>query len=345
MDHSFNPVFAQRYGMVAAVLIHDFAYWTAKNRANGKHMHDGLCWTYNSAKAFQEQYPYMSRGQIYAALKKMLDDGLIVKGDFNADRWVHTPWYAITEKGYSVILECSIKSEEHRNDRDSENQTVESSEFEQSSFENRYDDVAKSERGRSENATTYTYTHNTILGTPDTDNHLGNTDRDLNIAEAAEAGACAGEINPYGGDRIGGTENSLRSAATSRSEASPLGLMEGGLGSAGRDTVERYAANSLLALSATAMEEIAGYVDGLSEEIVRHAIDIALDNGVRKWTYVRAILMDYTAAGVKSVAEAKAYDERKRKKNRPGGGKDGPYAGLDRSRNLVPEKYGGGEVL
>ena len=337
MDHSFNPIFAQRYGMVAAVLIHDFAYWTAKNRANGKHMHDGLCWTYNSAKAFQEQYPYMSKGQIYAALKKMLDDGLIVKGDFNADRWVHTPWYAITEKGYSVILECSIKSEEHRNDRDSENQTVESSEFEQSSFENHDDDVAKSERGRSENATTYTYIPNTILGTPDTDNHLSNTDRELNKAEAAEAGACAGEVNPYGGDRIGDDGDSLRPAATS--------LGEGGLGSGGRETVERYAANSLLALSATAMEEIAGYVDGLSEAVVRHAIDIALDNGVRKWAYVRAILMDYTSAGVKSVAEAKAYDERKRRKNRSGGNKDGPYAGLDRSRNRVPEKYGGGEVL
>lgn len=167
--------------------------------------------------------------------------------------------------------------------------------------------------------------------------------------EEESAGACAGEVNPYGGDRIGGTVSSEpaepgRLANVERAGGATPPLHGDGRG-VGRETVERYASNSLLAMSATAMEEIAGYVDALSEEIVRHAIDIALDNGVRKWAYVRAILMDYTAAGVKSVAEAKAYDERKRKKNRPGGGKDGPYAGLDRSRNLVPEKYGGGEVL
>ena len=151
--------------------------------------------------------------------------------------------------------------------------------------------------------------------------------------EEESAGACE-EVNPYGGDHIRGTENSLRPAATS--------LMEEGLGNRGRETVERYASNSLLAMSATAMEEIAGYVDALSEEIVRHAIDIALDNGVRKWAYVRAILMDYTAAGVKSVAEAKAYDERKRKK------RDGPPRnpfGLDRRTNKVPEKMGKGIVV
>ena len=176
MDHSFNPIFAQRYGMVAAVLIHDFAYWTAKNRANGKHMHDGLCWTYNSANAFQIQYPYMSRSQIYGALKKMLNDGLIVKGDYNTDKWVHTPWYAITEKGYAVISECAVESEKRCNLRDSENQTVDRSETEQSSFENCDNDVEDFERGRSKNATTYTYTHNTILNSTNTDDHLSNPD-------------------------------------------------------------------------------------------------------------------------------------------------------------------------
>lgn len=178
MDHSFNPIFAQRYGMVAAVLIHDFAYWTAKNRANGKHMHDGLCWTYNSAKAFQVQYPYMSRSQIYSALKKMQDDGLIVKGDYNTDKWVHTPWYAITEKGYAAISECAVESEKRCNRRDFENQTVERLETEQSSFENCDNDVEDFERGRSKNATTYTDTNTIILGTPDTytntETHLEN---------------------------------------------------------------------------------------------------------------------------------------------------------------------------
>ena len=134
--------------------------------------------TYNSANAFQIQYPYMSRSQIYSALKKMQDDGLIVKGDYNTDKWVHTPWYAITEKGYAAISECAVESEKRCNRRDSENQTVENQEIEHSSCENCNDDVRKVERRRSENATTYTDTNTIILGTPDTytntETHLEN---------------------------------------------------------------------------------------------------------------------------------------------------------------------------
>lgn len=311
MDHSFNPIFAQRYGMVAAVLIHDFAYWTAKNRANGKHMHDGLCWTYNSANAFQVQYPYMSRSQIYGALKKMLNDGLIVKGDYNTDKWVHTPWYAITEKGYSVISECSIESEKRCNRRDSENQTVERSVNEQSSFENCDNDVEDFERGRSKNATTYTYTHNTILNSTNTDDHLSNPD-EIWEDEEESAGACE-EINPYVGDRTG-------------------------------ETVQRYALDNLRVMTPGHMQEFNEFmtVHGVSEDLMKYAVDVACGNGAPVWNYVAQVLYGWLDAGVKSVGDAKAEQAKRRKK------RDGPKPsafGIDRRNNKIPEKYGGGIIV
>lgn len=305
MDHSFNPIFAQRYGMVAAVLIHDFAYWTAKNRANGKHMHDGLCWTYNSANAFQVQYPYMSRSQIYGALKKMLNDGLIVKGDYNTDKWVHTPWYAITEKGYAVISECAVESEKRCNRRDSENQTVERLETEQSSFENCDNDVEDFERGRSKNATTYTYTHNTILNSTNTDDHLSNPDEIFEDDDEKSAGACE-EVNPYGGDRIG-------------------------------ETVQKYALDNLRVMTPGHMQEFNEFmtVHGVSEELMKYAVDVACGNGAPVWNYVAQVLYGWLDAGVKSVGDAKA-EQAKRKKKRKGSGVSGP--GFDRttSDNYVP---------
>lgn len=312
MDHSFNPIFAQRYGMVAAVLIHDFAYWTAKNRANGKHMHDGLCWTYNSANAFQIQYPYMSRSQIYGALKKMLNDGLIVKGDYNTDKWVHTPWYAITEKGYSVISECAVESEKRCNRRDFENQTVERSETEQSSFENCDIDVEDFERGRSKNATTYTYTHNTILNSTNTDDHLSNIDGIFEDDDEKSAGACE-EVNPYGGDRIG-------------------------------ETVQKYALDNLRVMTPGHMQEFNEFmtVHGVSEELMKYAVDVACGNGAPVWNYVAQVLYGWLDAGVKSVGDAKA-EQAKRKKKR-----DGPKPsafGIDRRNNKIPEKYGGGIIV
>ena len=312
MDHSFNPIFAQRYGMVAAVLIHDFAYWTAKNRANGKHMHDGLCWTYNSAKAFQVQYPYMSRSQIYSALKKMQDDGLIVKGDYNTDKWVHTPWYAITEKGYAVISECAVESEKRCNRRDSENQTVERSETEQSSFENCDNDVEDFERGRSKNATTYTYTHNTILNSTNTDEHLSNPDEIFEDDDEKSAGACE-DVNPYGGDRIG-------------------------------ETAQKYALDNLRVMTPGHMQEFNEFmtVHGVSEELMKYAVDVACGNGAPVWNYVAQVLYGWLDAGVKSVGDAKA-EQAKRKKKR-----DGPKPsafGIDRRNNKIPEKYGGGIIV
>ena len=344
MDHSFNPIFAQRYGMVAAVLIHDFAYWTAKNRANGKHMHDGLCWTYNSANAFQIQYPYMSRSQIYSALKKMQDDGLIVKGDYNTDKWVHTPWYAITEKGYAVISECAVESEKRCNRRDSENQTVERSETEQSSFENCDNDVEDSERGRSKNATTYTYTHNTILNSTNTDDHLSNPDEIFEDDDEKSAGACE-EVNPYGGDRIGGTGEATSSDWPT---ASHLPLNRGnaageGFGETGT-TVQKYALDNLRVMTPGHMQEFNEFmtVHGVSEELMKYAVDVACGNGAPVWNYVAQVLYGWLDAGVKSVGDAKA-EQAKRKKKR-----DGPKPsafGIDRRNIKVPEKYGGGIIV
>ena len=54
MEHSFDVMLAQKYGVNAAVLLKHFEFWIAKNKANGKNYFDGKYWTYNSRKAFAE---------------------------------------------------------------------------------------------------------------------------------------------------------------------------------------------------------------------------------------------------------------------------------------------------
>ena len=83
------------------------------------------------------------------------------------------------------------------------------------------------------------------------------------------------------------------------------------------DSVQAYASSNLLVVSPRAMEELNSFIDDLSDDIVRHAIDNALDAGVRTWNYVRSILNDYLTAGVKTVGEAIAHDEKRRAKNKP----------------------------
>ena len=108
MNHSFNIRIAERYGVHAAVLLNNLEHWIAKNRANGKHFYEGNYWTYNSRRAFAELFPYMNARQIDYALKKLIDDGVIVTGNFNQIAYDRTLWYAITKKGYSILQNCEM---------------------------------------------------------------------------------------------------------------------------------------------------------------------------------------------------------------------------------------------
>lgn len=52
------------------------------------------------------------------------------------------------------------------------------------------------------------------------------------------------------------------------------------------------------------------YRRDLGDEIVSYAIDTAVGNGVRNWSYVEAVLRGWLKAGVKTIGEAKAEQER-----------------------------------
>lgn len=102
--HYFDINVAKIYGVNCAVLLQNIHHWIKKNEANGKNFYDGHYWTYNSAKAFTEMFPYLSQKQIETALKKLRDDGIIITGNYNEMKYDRTLWYAITEKGKSILL-------------------------------------------------------------------------------------------------------------------------------------------------------------------------------------------------------------------------------------------------
>lgn len=109
MNHSFNVHIAEKYGVHAAVLLNNLEHWIAKNKANGKHFYEGTYWTYNSRRAFAELFPYMNARQIDYALKKLIDDGIIITGNFNQIAYDRTLWYAITKKGYCILQNCEME--------------------------------------------------------------------------------------------------------------------------------------------------------------------------------------------------------------------------------------------
>ena len=105
MQHHFDIYLAEKYGILEAVLLDNFCFWTVKNAANEVHIHEGRVWTYNSVKAFCEMMPYASPKQIRRALSHLEAEELIITGNFSNSPYDRTKWYALTDKAF---FECRL---------------------------------------------------------------------------------------------------------------------------------------------------------------------------------------------------------------------------------------------
>lgn len=95
--HSFDPQIAAQVGLNAAVIFQNLFFWIEKNEANGHNFKDGRYWTYNSIAAFAKLFPYFTEKQIRTGIDKLLDAGLILKGNYSDDRYDRTAWYALNQ--------------------------------------------------------------------------------------------------------------------------------------------------------------------------------------------------------------------------------------------------------
>ena len=79
------------------------------------------------------------------------------------------------------------------------------------------------------------------------------------------------------------------------------------------EELQNYAQQYLTGLTSTHLEELSDYEDILNTDLVKHAIDEAVANSVRSWSYVRAILQGYIKSGIKTVAQAEHAKEMHKK--------------------------------
>jgi hypothetical protein len=96
--HSFEIEDAMRFGIAEAILIQNLRFWIQHNRANGRHEHDGRTWTFNSAKAFETLFPYMTRDQIKRTLRKLVERDVLLSRTLSKNAWDRTNWYAFEDE-------------------------------------------------------------------------------------------------------------------------------------------------------------------------------------------------------------------------------------------------------
>ena len=115
MEHHFNCEIAEQYGIAEAIILNHFEYWIKKNKANDKNYFNGNYWTYNSVKAFKEIFPYLTEKKISSALAKLKNEGIIITGNFNENKYDRTLWYAITKKGYCILQNGEMENPKMEN--------------------------------------------------------------------------------------------------------------------------------------------------------------------------------------------------------------------------------------
>lgn len=98
--HSFNVGIARDYSPNMSLWLCHLGFWTEKNLANNKHIHDGLVWCFDTLDAICDYFPYFSRRQIETLINNSVDEGLVQRGNYNHTSYDRTGWYALTPKAY-----------------------------------------------------------------------------------------------------------------------------------------------------------------------------------------------------------------------------------------------------
>jgi len=99
--HHFDIEEAEKYGLREAIILYNIRFWLEKNIANGTNFKNGRVWTFNSYKAFNELFPYLSQSQIKRCLTNLVNDGVLIKENHNKLGFDRTNWYSINEAKYA----------------------------------------------------------------------------------------------------------------------------------------------------------------------------------------------------------------------------------------------------
>lgn len=95
--HVFNIDDAAKYGVDAAIILHNLRFWLDHNKANNTFIYDGYVWTYNSARAMSDLFPYWTSNKIQKLMKKLESDGVVITGNYNKAGYDKTKWYTLPE--------------------------------------------------------------------------------------------------------------------------------------------------------------------------------------------------------------------------------------------------------
>ena len=128
MEHHFDVDHAVEFGIEEAIVIYNFRFWLLQNKANHRNVKkieiEGKkverYFTYNSAKALSELFPYLNPKQIYRVMESLEKKGVLIKKYFNSNTYNRTSWYCFKDENRFLKVGNAIPENDKSNSRKQE---------------------------------------------------------------------------------------------------------------------------------------------------------------------------------------------------------------------------------
>jgi hypothetical protein len=98
ISHSFDTGYAIAYGVDEAIMIRNLQFFITANANRGHNFYEGRYWTYDRLEDFPNHFPYWTLKQIRRILASLVEQGIIIKGEFNNHWSNRTQWYAFKDQ-------------------------------------------------------------------------------------------------------------------------------------------------------------------------------------------------------------------------------------------------------
>jgi len=100
--YSFSTNDAIEHGVDSAILLHNIRYWLDYARAHDEMEQDGYHWMFMTASKMQKIMPFWSANKIQKMLKTLVENGILITGEYNKSAWNRTKWYTMQEFKHSA---------------------------------------------------------------------------------------------------------------------------------------------------------------------------------------------------------------------------------------------------
>lgn len=95
--HSFMVDIATKYGIAEAILLGYFYHWITVHEKNETNFYDGRYWTYDSERTLVDKMPYIPKTTMHRLIKKLVDSGLLLTGNYNKFSYDKTKWFSLSD--------------------------------------------------------------------------------------------------------------------------------------------------------------------------------------------------------------------------------------------------------